>query len=109
MSAHGFTVIDDDATAGAAMMDVIVDDLGPSAALSGDLNKVEYHVDQIFGIEVPNHCPGVPDEVLNPASSWPSDSDYQLRYQDLAARFVDNFRKFEDETDSAIREAGPKL
>jgi phosphoenolpyruvate carboxykinase (ATP) len=80
-----------------------------SAALSGDLSKVEYSTDPIFGFDVPNHCPGVPDEVLNPASSWPSESDYQLRYKDLAARFIDNFRKFEDETELAIRESGPKL
>jgi phosphoenolpyruvate carboxykinase (ATP) len=80
-----------------------------SAALSGDLSKVEYSTDPIFGFEVPDNCPGVPDEVLNPGSSWPSESDYQLRYHDLAARFIDNFRKFEDETELAIREAGPTL
>ena len=80
-----------------------------SAALSGALSIVEYSTDPIFGFDIPNHCPGVPDDVLNPASSWPSKSDYQIRYKDLAARFLDNFRKFEDETDSAIRDSGPKL
>ncbi len=80
-----------------------------SAALSGALSDVEYKIDPIFGFEVPLQCPEVPDDVLNPASAWPSESDYTIRYRDLASRFIDNFRKFEDETDAAIRNSGPKI
>lgn len=80
-----------------------------SAAISGSLANVDYETDPIFGFEVPRNCPGVPYEVLNPASAWSSESDYTIRYQDLAARFIDNFRKFEDETDPAIRNSGPKI
>jgi phosphoenolpyruvate carboxykinase (ATP) len=80
-----------------------------SAALSGALSDVEYKIDPIFGFEVPLQCPEVPDDVLNPASAWPSESDYTIRYRDLASRFIDNFRKFEDETDAAIRNSGPKF
>jgi phosphoenolpyruvate carboxykinase (ATP) len=80
-----------------------------SAALSGALIDVEYVVDPIFGFEVPSQCPGVPDEVLNPASSWPSENDYTIRYRDLASRFIDNFKKFEDDTDESIRNFGPKI
>ncbi len=43
-----------------------------SAALSGALNKVSYTTHPIFGFEVPNRCPDVPDEVLNPSLAWPS-------------------------------------
>lgn len=80
-----------------------------SATLSGDLTEVPYTVDPIFGFEVPNHCPGVPDEVLNPSLAWPSENEYRTRYHDLAARFIDNFRKFEDHTDPAIITSGPKI
>ena len=79
------------------------------AALSGALNDASYTIDPIFGFEVPNNCPGVPDEVLNPAIAWPSEKEYTIRYHDLAARFIDNFRKFEDQTDSAIKDSGPKI
>jgi len=79
-----------------------------SAALSGALSDVEHKIDPIFGFKVPAQCPDVPDEVLNPASAWPSESDYTVRYRDLASRFIDNFRKFEDETGAAIRNSGPK-
>ena len=80
-----------------------------TAALSGALSDVEYQIDPIFGFKVPLQCPEVPDDVLNPASAWPSESDYTVRYRDLASRFIDNFRKFEDDTDTAIRNSGPKL
>jgi phosphoenolpyruvate carboxykinase (ATP) len=80
-----------------------------TAALSGALSDVDYQIDPIFGFEVPLQCPEVPDDVLNPASAWPSESDYTTRYRDLASRFIDNFRKFEDNTDTAIRNSGPKL
>jgi phosphoenolpyruvate carboxykinase (ATP) len=80
-----------------------------SAALSGKLSDVEYFIDPIFGFEVPKECPNVPDNVLNPALAWPSTEDYMLRYRDLASRFIDNFRKFEDQTDVEIRKAGPRL
>jgi phosphoenolpyruvate carboxykinase (ATP) len=80
-----------------------------SAALSGALSDVDYQIDPIFGFEVPLQCPEVPDDVLNPATAWPSESDYTARYRDLASRFIDNFRKFEDNTEVAIRNSGPKL
>jgi len=78
------------------------------SALSGALNEVSYTMDPIFGFEVPDHCPGVPDEVLNPSLAWPSQKEYTTRYRDLAARFIDNFRKFEDQTGSDIIASGPK-
>lgn len=80
-----------------------------TAALSGDLDNVPYTTDPVFGFSVPDICPGVPDDVLNPAIAWPSESEYTIRYRDLASRFIDNFRKFEDETDSDIRKSGPVI
>src|SRR5690606_2676686 len=34
------------------------------AALEGELNNVETTKDEIFGLEIPTHVAGVPDEVL---------------------------------------------
>ena len=65
------------------------------AALSGKLDAVEYVHDPVFGFETPRTCPDVPDHVLNPASSWPNRDVYMSRYLQLAARFVENFKKFE--------------
>lgn len=80
-----------------------------SAALSGELNKVKFNVDPVFGYEVPTTCPEVPNEVLDPSSSWTDKAAYQKGYQDLAKRFVENFAKFADGTPQEITNAGPKI
>jgi phosphoenolpyruvate carboxykinase (ATP) len=78
-----------------------------SAALNGDLLDVEYYRDRLFGFNVPKRCPGVPEEVLYPAQSWPSKERYWDKYRQLAARFIENFSKFSDEVSPDVREAGP--
>jgi phosphoenolpyruvate carboxykinase (ATP) len=80
-----------------------------TAALTGKLAKVEYYQDPIFGFEVPKTCPDVPESVLEPWSSWPSRGEYDKRYKDLALRFIQNFKKFEEGTPIEIIEAGPKV
>ncbi|MDO8754324.1 MAG: phosphoenolpyruvate carboxykinase (ATP) [Anaerolineales bacterium] len=80
-----------------------------SAALNGKLDQVKFTKDPIFGFEVPTKCPNVPDEVLNPATSWGDKKEYDRRYKDLAMRFKQNFAKFEDGTPREVVEAGPKV
>ena len=80
-----------------------------NAALNGELKDVEYDRDPVFGFEVPKSCPGVPDDVLRPADSWPSKDDYDNKYRQLAARFVDNFKKYAAECPPEVREAGPAV
>ncbi len=80
-----------------------------AAALRGDLENVPYKSDPIFGFQVPTQCPGVPDEVLDPSSSWPNKEEYWKKYRQLAARFIENFRKFEAVCPPEVIAAGPKL
>ena len=80
-----------------------------NAALEGKLNNVDYNKDPIFGFEVPMTCPNVPDEVLDPSSSWHDRKEYDRRYKDLAMRFIQNFGKFTDGTPREVVEAGPKV
>ncbi len=80
-----------------------------NAALKGELLGVAYTIDPVFGFEVPKSCPNVPDNVLNPASSWPSKDEYMRKYRELTTRFIDNFKKFT--THPIVKElekAGPK-
>ncbi len=79
------------------------------AALRGDLNEVEYVIDPVFGFAVPKTCPGVPDEVLDPSSSWPDKEEYHRKYRELAARFVENFKKYAARTPPEVVKAGPRL
>lgn len=80
-----------------------------NAALSGALLNEEYVTDPIFGFAVPKHCPEVPDSVLDPASSWPSREEHLRRYKELASRFIENMKKFADQTPAEVIQAGPKI
>jgi phosphoenolpyruvate carboxykinase (ATP) len=79
------------------------------AALTGALVDAPARRDPFFGFDVPTSCDGVPVEVLNPASSWPSEKEYTLKYRQLISRFIDNFRKFATECPPEVVQAGPKL
>lgn len=79
-----------------------------NAALDGKLDKVKYRKDKLFGFEVPLTCPDVPEDVLDPASSWGNKDDYWKKYDALAARFIDNFKLFADGCSQDVRDAGPK-
>ena len=53
------------------------------AALSGELDGVEYRTDELFGFEVPVAVPGVDSKLLDPASTW---ADRRLRPRGSRAR-----------------------
>ncbi len=79
-----------------------------NAALEGKLNKVEYRKDNLFGFEVPLTCPDVPEDVLDPSSSWGSKDDYWKKYDALAARFIENFKLYAKGSSEDVINAGPK-
>jgi phosphoenolpyruvate carboxykinase (ATP) len=79
-----------------------------NAALDGKLLDVPYEDDPVFGFQVPKRCEGVPDGVLDPASSWSSREQYDDAYRQLAARFIENFKKYADDCAPEVREAGPR-
>jgi len=80
-----------------------------AAALKGDLEHVPYRTDPVFGFQVPLQCPGIPDEVLDPSSSWSNKDEYWKKYRQLAMRFIENFRKFADACPPEVLAAGPKV
>ncbi|RMF45081.1 MAG: phosphoenolpyruvate carboxykinase (ATP) [Anaerolineae bacterium] len=80
-----------------------------NAALNGELDDVAFYQDPVFGFYVPKTCPNVPESVLYPAQSWPKEDEYWRKYRQLAARFVENFRKFEPDCPPEVVAAGPKI
>ena len=79
-----------------------------NAALEGKLDNTEYRKDDLFKFEVPVNCPDVPDEVLDPSSSWGNKEEYWQKYDALAARFIENFKLFEKGCSEEVIKAGPK-
>ena len=82
-----------------------------SAVLNGDLglyNYKDYHIHSVFGVAQPRTCPGVPDEVLSPRSTWKNDKEYYKTAFKLANAFRENFEKFESYASEEIRRGGPQ-
>ena len=79
------------------------------AALAGELDHVPYVTDPIFNLEVPQSVPGVPSDVLTPRNTWQHPAEYDAQARKLAQMFIDNFKTFEADAASDIREAGPVL
>ncbi|EIT85536.1 phosphoenolpyruvate carboxykinase [Fictibacillus macauensis ZFHKF-1] len=77
------------------------------AALQGELKSVETVTDPIFGLHIPIHCPGVPDQVLQPKKTWDHPEEYDRKANELALKFTQNFTKFTNVTDE-IKKAGPQ-
>jgi phosphoenolpyruvate carboxykinase (ATP) len=76
------------------------------AALEGELNNAETVNDEIFGLQIPVHVAGVPDEVLVPKNTWQDKEAYEETAKSLAMKFHENFSKF-DNVSEDIQEAGP--
>ena len=77
------------------------------AVMNGSIAESSFRNDPTFGLSIPESCPGVPPEILDPAAAWNDRVAYESQAQALAARFRDNFAKFAG-VDPAIRAAGPK-
>ncbi len=80
-----------------------------NAALSGALDNVEFKRDEIFGFMIPQSCPDVPSEVLNPATAWANQDEYWATYRNLAEKFAANFKKYESGVSVEVIAAGPKI
>ena len=76
------------------------------AALSGELDNVEYETDPVFGLSIPRSVPNVPDELLNPRAIWEDAAAYDAAATNLAERFRKNFAQFEGQS-AEIESAGP--
>ena len=79
-----------------------------NAALEGKLDNVEYRKDKLFGFEVPLTCPDVPDDVFEPSNAWGNKDEYWRKFDDLAARYIENFKKYKADVPDDIFLAGPK-
>jgi phosphoenolpyruvate carboxykinase (ATP) len=76
---------------------------------SGELANVEYENYGIFNLQVPKTCPGVPDELLNPAKSWTAKVDFTTEVSKLGQLFNENFKKYADQATADVIAAGPQV
>lgn len=80
-----------------------------TAALNGELDKVQFESMPVFNLAMPKSCPGVPAEILNPRNTWNDKNEYDAKMNTLAASFVKNFAQYADFANEEILNAAPKI
>ncbi|HET8522748.1 MAG TPA: phosphoenolpyruvate carboxykinase (ATP), partial [Thermomicrobiales bacterium] len=78
------------------------------AILNGELDKASTHQEPFFGLAIPDACPDVPSDVLDPKATWQDKDAYDQSARRLAERFHRNFQQFADRTPKAVAGAGPR-
>ena len=79
-----------------------------TAALKGELEKVEFEKHSVFGLAMPKSCPNVDAEILNPRNTWKDKAAYDTKANSLAESFVKNFSKYASAANEEILAAAPK-
>jgi phosphoenolpyruvate carboxykinase (ATP) len=79
-----------------------------AAIQDGRLDDARCDADPWFGLQVPRQCPGVPDEILNPRSTWTDAAEYDRSAGELARRFNENFAPYE-ELAPELKAVAPKV
>lgn len=80
-----------------------------SAALDGKLDDVTWTKHEYFQLNIPDSCPGVPSEVLNPENTWMDKKAYKNQAEKLVRLFAENVKRFAGEMPEEILNAGPRL
>ena len=79
------------------------------AILDGSILKAETKKIPVFNFEVPTSLPGVDPKILDPRDTYANPVDWDIKANDLAARFNKNFHKYEyNDAGKALVKAGPK-
>ncbi len=80
------------------------------AILDGSVQKAPTKNIPIFNFEVPTELPGVDPAILDPRDTYADPEEWNKKAEDLAGRFIKNFKKYEGNEDGkALVPAGPQL
>jgi len=74
---------------------------------AGALADVPLQQEPYFGLSFPTKVPGVPDALLNPATSWTDNSEFDATSKKLASLFKKNFEQYQDAVPATVTAAGP--
>ncbi|GGF28950.1 phosphoenolpyruvate carboxykinase (ATP) [Echinicola rosea] len=80
-----------------------------TAVLEGKLDNVTFKTHEVFNVAVPQTCPNVPSELLNPRDTWANPLEYDHKAHQLALAFVENFKKYEDFASTELMNGAPNI
>jgi len=83
-----------------AMIDAIHD---------GSLAEAPKVTEPVFGLDVPETCPNVPDDILMPRETWDDPEAYDEKARTLVGLFNDHFEAYEEDAAQEISDAGPQV
>ncbi len=80
------------------------------AILDGAILKAPTKTLPIFDFQIPTELPGVDPKILDPRDTYANAQEWYTKAEDLASRFIKNFKKYENnEAGKALVAAGPHL
>ncbi|MDR0428989.1 MAG: phosphoenolpyruvate carboxykinase (ATP) [Tannerellaceae bacterium] len=80
------------------------------AILDGSIDKAPTKTIPYFDFIVPTELPGVDTKILDPRDTYADASQWTTKAEDLANRFINNFKKFTgNDLGKSLVAAGPKL
>jgi len=80
------------------------------AILDGSILKAPTKQLPVFNFEIPTELPGVDTNILDPRDTYAKAEQWCEKAEDLAARFIKNFKKYENNAaGKALVAAGPHL
>ncbi|SPO26198.1 probable phosphoenolpyruvate carboxykinase [Ustilago trichophora] len=74
----------------------------------GSLAKAKFENFGVFNLQIPSAIEGVPETLLNPATSWPDKAAFKVELNKLADMFSTNFEKYANDVSAEVAAAGPK-
>ena len=80
-----------------------------AGALDGTIEDSEFVHDDIFNVDIPTTCHGVPDGILVPRQYWQSTARYDEAAHNLAVVFEENFEKKYSHLPASVKAAGPHV
>lgn len=75
---------------------------------NGSIIECKWDEEPFFGLTIPQSCPDVPTEILNPQNVWSDKEQFEKTATTLAAKFISNFEIYKDQASAEIVAAGPK-
>lgn len=78
------------------------------AVLTRKFEGIQFNKDEYFGLWIPESCPEVPSEILDPIKTWLDPTAYSRKANDLARSFKANFIKIGSDLPKSVMESGPQ-
>ncbi len=81
-----------------------------NAILDGSIDNAEFEILTPFNLKIPKIVNNVNPEILNPRNTWQNKEEYDKKANELALKFINNFKNYTDNNDGKeLEKVGPIL